>query len=89
MCFGGDVQHVMHTVHQVDVSHAGRPEHDGISLCLPTEGMAGAVVCPKVSFGFHDHSTQPLTLDATHQSFSQQVPGDGQGVPVEKRMVQE
>jgi len=89
MRFSGDVQHVMHTVHQIDVSYSGLPEHDGISLCLPTEGMAGAVVCPEVSFGFHDHSTQPLTPNASHQSFSQKVPGDGQGIPVEKRMVQE
>ena len=89
MRFGGDVQHVMHTVHQVDVSHAGRPEHDSISWGLPTEGMTGAVVRPKVSLCFHDHSAQSLTPDASHQSFAQQVPGDGQGVPVEKRMVQE
>lgn len=89
MGFGGDVQHVMHTVHQVNVSHAGQPEHDGISWGLPSEGMAGAVVRSKVSFGFHDHSAQPSTPNASHQFFPQQIPRDGQGVAVEKGMVQE
>lgn len=68
---GGDVEHPMHAVREVDVGMSGRAEHDLVARGGASVGMASGIVDSSIGLGFDDL----CPLVARHERGAEQ--GDG------------
>lgn len=64
---GDEVQTLIHSINQVDIGMAGRPEKDPVARGRATSGVRRAIVHAQVSFGLDD----PPGGGAVHQNFAE------------------
>lgn len=71
LAFGlaADVQAIVHTVDEVDISEAGRSEEDGVAAGFAGKGMSSLVVQAAVSFDFDDAAGKPFAFATADKDF--------------------
>lgn len=75
--FGNQVQALVDAVNQVDVGAARRPEDDARPRRYAARSVRRPVAPPQIRLHLHDRRGHR----AAHEHLSQQVPGDGNGIP--------
>jgi hypothetical protein len=58
----GEIQAIVHSVDEIDIGEAWRPEEHGIARCLANEGVGCWIGEAKVGFYFYDPSREPLSV---------------------------
>jgi hypothetical protein len=80
----GDVEAVVISIDEIDISVAGRAEENGIAHGLTDRGVGGKVILAEISFDFDDAGREGLWAGAD-QDLAKQIARDTAWRPSEKR----
>ncbi len=72
LALAGNVQAVVNTIDEINISEARGPEHDGVARSQTGSGMGGGIALSEVSFNFDDASGKVGVREVADQDLAQE-----------------